>query len=256
MAADTLPPSSPAILAAQEAPGDDAAPQAFLPEAIEELIALYFACDDAQERDYMLQQLADRQEPEALDFLQAMMVRDEDPFLRLGAAKALAMRGDAQALQSIAQMLAVCSDDLLFVEAVDAYVSCAPGEACAELQAIFEDPWRDPHERQQAALGMSRCDPAAARSCFLAAIDKMQTPADVDFDALETMLLAFVDTDASQAITRLEALCQRLQNKPTGTAASTATSADEVQDVCASVRGLIATLAADTQFSAAAEAGG
>ena len=149
-------------------------PASPLPDAMADCVALYFACDSPEERDGFLRLLAEKPGDEVDAFLIAMLANDEDPFVRVGAARSLAQRGHAGGVAYLREVVSVCSDDDVFAEVAYALADAAGAAAFDDLSAICEDPEREMQERIVAQSALVRADGERAAKAFVDHLEAVQ----------------------------------------------------------------------------------
>lgn len=179
-----------------------------LPESFDECVELYFECETPEERDGFVQLFSERQGNEVIAFLQAMMAEDEDVFVRIAAARALALRGDAAGQRLLSQYLTVSADDAVLAAAVAATVAYKQGEAADELAALFLDEERSHGERRLAQDGLLQASFERAAEVFARLLES-QAP--LDSDLVEGMMPALLEAAPALRSQAARALGRRAQ---------------------------------------------
>lgn len=178
------------------------------------LIALYFACEDADERDIVFERLVALEPIETHDFFDAMMHQDEDDFMRVAAASVLIARGHAGAVDTLLLQLQAGGDVALFEQALAGLV-VVPGIALYPvLVTIWQDPTRESAERRAAMLGMETVDPEQASLAMVRFIDTLQDLRRFPDDQLEVAMAMLARQPQQAALEALQRLLARVAAMP------------------------------------------
>jgi HEAT repeat protein len=183
-------------------------------EAVTALIDLYFACDDADERDIVFERLQDAPPPQTQRFFLAMMQHDEDDFMRAAAANLLHARGEAQALPTLLQLLQDAADPALFDVLLQALLPVAGAALFGVLQAIWQEDGRDASVRRAAMLGMDAVDAAKTADALVQFIDAQQDPKRMPEDQVELAMILLAGEAKPEALAALERLAARIDALP------------------------------------------
>lgn len=198
---------------AQSRQGAGAAPNAGAPN-VDELIALYFACEDADERDIVFERLLAVEPEQTLAFFQAMMREDEDEFMRVAAANVLIGRGEREAVDVLLAQLQAGGDVTLFEQALTG-LALVPGVALYPvLVAIWQDPTRDAAERRAAMLGLEMVDPEQASRDMVRFIENLGDLRRFADDQLEVAMAMLARQPLQAGLEALERLAARIAALP------------------------------------------
>lgn len=176
-----------------------------------DLIEVYFAVETPEERDAVFDQLVALPVPLVSEFLQGMMQADEDVFLRVSAAAALAERGHADAQAFLEKQLNEPEELYLFEHAVEALVRIRGESFYERVLSLWRDSTRPIGERKAAMIALETIAPTRAIFDFTKFVSELKDINTLQEDLLENAMLAFVRHNCDAAQIELDALCGRVE---------------------------------------------
>lgn len=202
--------TTPAHMAQARSSSTEASPPISAATA-DELIALYFACEDADERDIVFERLVALEPLQTRAFFDAMMRDDEDEFMRVAAATVLVERGDVAAIAVLLEQMQSGGDVTLFEQALAGLLQ-VPGLALYPvLVAIWHDSGREPAERRAAMLGMELLDAEQASLAMVSFVDDLRNLRRFADDQLEVAMAMLARQPLPAGLAALERLAARIE---------------------------------------------
>lgn len=124
------------------------------------LCELFFESEEPDERDALFDLLSHREDSVSLAFTAAVMQQDDDPYLRVAAARARLNQGQDrdQAWDCLRATMQDASDEVLFEEALEALVASDGPRIYDDLFAITLNADCDTTQRRLACVGMERAN--------------------------------------------------------------------------------------------------
>lgn len=171
------------------------------PLAVEDLVALYFAAAEPEERDAVFGELAAWPLEASRPFMAAVLAHDEDPYMRAAAAGVLWREGDAPAHRHLMDLLHGAKDELLVEQALAALLQAQPQQLFEPARALWQDAARPLAIRRLGMLGMEQADAAASYTAFRGALAAWGPADPVELTAMALMAMVRLGTaDAEAAI--------------------------------------------------------
>lgn len=182
--------------------------------SVETLVALYFACEDADERDIVFERLTLLDFEQTQAFFVAMMLEDADEFMRVAAASVLVKQGDAAAADVLMAQLHSGGDVILFEQALAGLLLAPDPNLYTTLIKIWQDDARESAERRAAMLGMEQLEPQLASAAMVNFIDGLNPQGRFADDQLEVAMAMLARQPHNNAIAALERLAARVAAVP------------------------------------------
>ncbi|MBN1962132.1 MAG: HEAT repeat domain-containing protein [Deltaproteobacteria bacterium] len=179
-----------------------------------DLIEVYFQSEEPEERDLIFDRLLTIDSPIVNEFLRAMMLEDEDDFMRSTAAVALAQNGDADAIAKLEEDLVSAEDSVFFANAIDGLSVVKGPEFYDTLKQMWQDPSRDADMQRQAMFGMDKVDSLKALDDFVTFINQIQDLNLLAEDQLEVAIMIFTRHEYKPGLQTLQVLHQRIDKAP------------------------------------------
>ena len=179
-------------------------------DAVADLIEVYFTLEEPAERDVAFDTLAAVKTDTTSDFFVAMMVHDEDAFMRRAAAAELARRGHPEALESLQEDLAPSSDPLAFEHALETLAEIEAANFIPVVAAIWKDGSRNSLQRRVAMSIFEVLDAPKALKAFAAFVQSIVDVKNFPDDILEQAMAAFGRHDYGAAAPVLKGLQVRM----------------------------------------------
>ncbi len=198
-------------------PAQDATP--------EELIELYFDLEAPGEKDALFDTLAMHPAQVVTDFFIAMMVEDEDEYLRALAAAEAAKRGNAEALELLHEDLMDAEEIFFFENALKTLCIMFGENFYPTLEEIWTKATIDSDERMHLLLALEGLDSQRTLQMLIESIENTVGADDMADDIIEQAMTMFARHDYAASLEPLRALLKRV-------AATEDMDAEERQELC------------------------
>lgn len=174
------------------------------------LVELFFDCEEPEERDALFDVVAARGDGPSHAFLAAVMAQDDDPYLRVAAARALLVHDVEGAREYLFTQLQRSSDELLFEDALTALLE-RPGPGLFEmLIPLAADDQRDIAERRLVQVALAQLDESRALKACRALLSSPQEAAKQPLDVLSVKLSLLVRSGTAEDAAIVDAAIEEL----------------------------------------------
>lgn len=205
-----------ALAGPSAAPQPEAAP-AELPASPEEaeadtitLIEVYFDTEEPAERDALLEELCRIKLPVVTEFFKAVLVEDEDDYVRATVAAELARRGEKEGLEAIEADLEDPEEPFFFENALKTLCEIRGVGFYDTLKSMWQDPECDGDKRRDVMLGMEMLDLNRALTDFVGMIEATVDIDTMQDDQIEVAMMAFLRHNYREALPALQGLKSRI----------------------------------------------